>query len=51
MGYRILYADVPAMLENKVEELILKGWEPIGGVAIGEKNSRFMQAMVYKPKA
>lgn len=50
MRYTILFEQVPVILENRVEELILQGWEPIGGVAV-DNNFRFMQAMIYKTKA
>lgn len=50
MRYTILFEQAPAILKFRVEEFILKGWEPIGGVSY-KKNYGFMQAMIYKPEA
>lgn len=46
--YKVCYGNEPRGLEHHVNILINKGWQPLGGVGIGDMNKTkcFVQAMV-----
>lgn len=51
--YKILKAEYDFELEDKVNEEIAEGWEPLGGVCVIVKpnfHQIFYQAMIKKPR-
>lgn len=49
IDYRIVHDTVPDGLSGIVYEMITRGWEPFGGIAVGEGakgNNFYVQAMV-----
>ena len=48
MHYTLVYDNVPELLVDKVNQLIKKGWQPLGGLAISqhEEGNVFYQAMI-----
>lgn len=48
-NYQIITGDSPYTLEKKVNELVLKGYNPIGGVCLNPDSfsaSRYMQSVI-----
>jgi hypothetical protein len=37
VAYRVLQAESKEQLETLVKEMIAKGWQPLGGIAISDK--------------
>jgi hypothetical protein len=46
-----LEGDAPNALTAKVNELIARGWEPLGGVGVSGDSDRYSQAMVRRKES
>ena len=53
MEYHIVEATSIDMLESQIEMMLMDGWLPQGGVAVGKDESGllfYLQAMIKKPE-